>query len=99
MQTMANPFYGPAGRPNAAQPTLSGSAARLARRVSGSGAQARDARPASLMRTSMERGTLSAEEVERVFDGPIRFLRSEGEEEAVNWLTQLRESFFAPKTR
>ncbi len=54
---------------------------------------------ASLMKTSMERGTLSAEEVERVFDGPIQFLRSEGEEEAVNWLTQLRDSFFAPNTR
>ncbi len=54
---------------------------------------------ASLMKTSMERGTLSAEEVERVFDEPIQFLRSEGEQEAVNWLTQLRESFFAPKTR
>ncbi len=51
------------------------------------------------MKTSMEQGTLSAEEVERVFDEPIQFLRSEGEEEAVNWLTQLRDSLFAPKTR
>ncbi len=53
---------------------------------------------ASLMKTSMERGSLSVEEVERVFDEPIRFLRSEGEQEAVNWLTHLRASFFAPKT-
>ncbi len=53
---------------------------------------------ASLMKTSMERGSLSAEEVERVFDESIHFLRSEGEQEAVNWLTHLRTSFFAPKT-